>query len=224
MAEPESPGKPVKTFLDYVALSLILESGAALWRGESTERVVAGLVGAGAVLVAHYKWDWLTDKLGQRFVATAQDVATDFRWWLVPLLLLSLYIGIPMLVASRQPKRAIVLMSTNREFETQQKRLMELTHKLDQTHGEQSDCHNRLVSAVNKIEGEFDRFAGISDEIVEDQDALASWANPNDEHVPAYKQRLEDAQNLQRTLPKQIRASLESLRGACIASQRESIR
>jgi hypothetical protein len=105
-ADPEGNGmsntssdKPVKTFLDYVALGLILEAASAFWRGEGWSRVGAGLVGGGAVLAAHYKWDWLKEKLGDRFTTTARSVATDFRWWLVPLFLLFIYVGSPTLIS-----------------------------------------------------------------------------------------------------------------------------
>jgi hypothetical protein len=91
--------KPVKTFLDYVALGLILEAASAFWRGEDWSRVVAGLIGGGAVLAAHYRWDWLKETLGDRFTTTARSVATDFRWWLVPLFLLFIYVGSPTLIS-----------------------------------------------------------------------------------------------------------------------------
>lgn len=71
--------RPVKTFLDYVALSLILEAGAAFWRGEGVSRVTIGLIAGAAVLAAHYKWDWLAKTLGERFTKTARGVAADFR-------------------------------------------------------------------------------------------------------------------------------------------------
>jgi len=108
--------KPVKTFLDYVALALILEAGAAFWRGENLGRVVAGLVGGGAVLAAHYKWDWLTEALGDRFASIARTVAADFRWWLVPLLLLFVYVGAPtFLVNVRQTSATPALRPSSNE-------------------------------------------------------------------------------------------------------------
>jgi hypothetical protein len=102
ITNPDAPpdDRPVKTFLDYVALALILEAGSAFWRGESIGRVVAGLIGGGLVLVAHYKWDWLRTQLGHRFEETAISVATDFKWWLAPILLLFLYVGWPTFTAS----------------------------------------------------------------------------------------------------------------------------
>ena len=91
--------RPVKTFLDYVALSLILEAGAAFWRGEGVSRVTIGLIAGAAVLAAHYKWDWLAKTLGERFTKTARGVAADFRWWLLPVGLLFLYVGFPTLLS-----------------------------------------------------------------------------------------------------------------------------
>jgi hypothetical protein len=96
--------KPVKTFLDYVALGLILEAAAAFWRGENLGRVLAGLIGGAAVLGAHYRWDWLKETLGERFASTARNVATDFRWWLLPVLLLFIYVAGPTLITElRKP-------------------------------------------------------------------------------------------------------------------------
>jgi hypothetical protein len=97
---PQSSDRPVKTFLDYVALALILEAGSAFWRGENITRVFAGLVGGAVVLVAHYKWEWLKVQLGKRFEETAISVATDFKWWLAPILLLLLYVAWPIFAAS----------------------------------------------------------------------------------------------------------------------------
>lgn len=92
--------RPVKTFLDYVALGIILEAASAFWRGDSFSRVVAGFIGGGAVLLARYKWERLEATLGERFASTARNVATDFRWWIAPLLLLSLYVGTPTFIGA----------------------------------------------------------------------------------------------------------------------------
>ena len=98
--EVASSDWPVKTYLDYVALGLILEAVAALWRGESITRVVPGFVGGAVVLTAHYRWDWLKVQLGKRFEETAISVATDFKWWLAPILLVFLYVGWPLFTAN----------------------------------------------------------------------------------------------------------------------------
>lgn len=93
MAEVEPPQTPdlaVRALIGLFILGCVLH-GFDVMRPEGIRSAVGWWIGASALGVFDWYWVRIKNWLGPRFAETANNVATDFRWWVAPLLLVVTY-------------------------------------------------------------------------------------------------------------------------------------
>jgi hypothetical protein len=84
---PETPDRAVRAYIALYSLGAVLH-GFDVMRPEGIRSAVTWWFAGG--LLALFDWYWVKIKtwFGPRFAATANNVATDFRWWALALVII----------------------------------------------------------------------------------------------------------------------------------------
>ena len=99
---PQTPDNAVRAFIGLFVLGSVLEGFAALHHDEML--VAIGFFALGAILaIVDYFWKRIRARLGGRFAQTATNVATDFRWWVVCIIVVLALLGVPLLKRGYAP-------------------------------------------------------------------------------------------------------------------------
>ncbi len=103
--EPKATGalSGEQSLPERTAVRLLLELLAAAFFGVAADRLMSTGAAAAvlpfavgiALFFGGIFWGRFAQRLGPRFTRTAGEVATDFRWWVLALLVLLLYVGAP---------------------------------------------------------------------------------------------------------------------------------
>jgi hypothetical protein len=89
---PDTPDLAVRAFIGLFVLGCVLH-GFDVMRPEGIKAAAGWWTGA--VVLAGFDWYWIKIKtwFGSRFAATANNVATDFRWWALALVVVFAYVA-----------------------------------------------------------------------------------------------------------------------------------
>lgn len=86
----------VYAFFDMVALAFAFEGTAALLKEGLVAEVPRAYATSVALFLFGVKWPTLKTYFGPRLSTTVENVATDFRYWLLVLLVAFVYLGLPL--------------------------------------------------------------------------------------------------------------------------------